>query len=159
MKKWIPIVLFLILIGAVLAIVVSGATIWGGGFRVDMKGRVVYHPLEEDDWEINYYGAEISIDQSIFTTKPMEWFWETPNCYVEIELYGNKDYTAGMNIGSFDQWGENTPFTVAFRHVEEGYYTATINVYYLKGGFFGWGATKELKESKIVDVSVFLGGE
>lgn len=138
------VIIILIILGVGI-VLVSGVSIWGGGYRVDVNGHIWYHPIEEDDWDITYSGSDVSIDQSIFTINPM-WFWETEEVYVEVELWGSETYTAGSNLGKFWVTGDDRAFSVTLRHVEPGSYIGYIRCFEIKGGFFGIGADKDLKE-------------
>lgn len=145
----------LIIVGLVI-VVFAGAGIWGGGYRVDVHGKVYFHPLDADDWSSSYSSSTITIDQSIFTFSDGLWFWETSDVTVEIELWGNNKYTASTSLGTFLITGAEKSFTVTLRHVEEGFYTGYIRVYESEGGFLGFGAKKVLKDQNSFDLEVIL---
>jgi len=154
--KMFMVILGLLVVIALVIIVVAGAGIWGGGYRVDVHGTVSFHPLEADDWSSSFSYATVDIDQSIFSFSDSLWFWETESVSVEIELWGVNKYTGSTDLGTFSITGEDKSFTVTLRHVEEGFYTGYIRVYESEGGFFGFGAKKVLKDQSSFDLEVVL---
>jgi hypothetical protein len=153
-SKTIFVIIVLIIVLAVGIIVVSGASIWGGGYRVDVYGTVYFHPLDEDDWSSTLDDVIIEIDQTVFTFSDGLWFWETDTVEVEVELWGDNKYTASADIGTMFITGDQKSFTVTLRHVEEGLYTGYIRVYELQGGFFGIGAERVLQDENSFDLDV-----
>lgn len=152
MKKILLYILAVIIVASVIVLAVVGATISGGGYKVTITGKVTYDGLGH--WDIQHRSTDYEIDQSVFSSYPASWFWETDNIKVELTLWGKEKYVTSKTLGTVFALGGEKTFSLDLRHVEIGYYSAELRVYEVKGGFFGVGGTQTLRDTYSFNVDI-----